>query len=218
MAALTVCATRAVASSKKHWSKQSAQPRKLDTPGKRLAADYYASGMDLPSIEKRGLTSLAPLLSQIDALNDRAQLPALLAQNGTVSDSRAIFSFRCGPTRRTSVATSWCSIKSGLGLPDRDDYFRRRCANARVAQCVRGLPASICPIIRWRRGLRRSAGAVFALETDLARASLTRVERRDPNVVYNLHTVGSLTKLGSRIRLGCVLRRAGNRRALRSST
>ncbi len=39
------------------------------------------------------------------------------------------------------------------------------------------------------------ANAVFALETDLARASLTRVERRDPNVVYNLHTARSLIEL-----------------------
>ena len=39
------------------------------------------------------------------------------------------------------------------------------------------------------------ADSVLALETDLARASLTRVERRDPNVVYNLHTAESLAKL-----------------------
>ena len=56
------------------------QPDRLDTPGKRLAAEYYASGMDLTSIEKRGLTSLAPLWSQIDALNERSQLPGLLAK------------------------------------------------------------------------------------------------------------------------------------------
>ena len=47
--------------------------------------------------------------------------------------------------------------------------------------------------------------AVFALETDLARASMTRVERRDPNVVYNLHTVESLAKLAPGLELGGVL-------------
>ena len=36
------------------------QPQRMDTPGKRLAAEYYASGMDLASIEKRGLASMAP--------------------------------------------------------------------------------------------------------------------------------------------------------------
>ena len=69
------------------------QPDRLDTPGKRLAAEYYASGMDLTSIEKRGLTSLAPLLSQIDALNDRSQLPAVAGKNGAVSNPGAIFCF-----------------------------------------------------------------------------------------------------------------------------
>ena len=62
------------------------------------------------------------------------------------------------------------------------------------------------------------ANAVFALETDLARASLTRVERRDPNVVYNLYTAESLVEARSRIRLGGVFRGAGNRAHFKSST
>src|SRR5512134_1099552 len=51
----------------------------LDSRGKQLAANHYASGLDLASIDRRGLSALQPLFAQIDKLNDRSRLPALLA-------------------------------------------------------------------------------------------------------------------------------------------
>ncbi|MEO8187164.1 MAG: M13 family metallopeptidase, partial [Burkholderiaceae bacterium] len=169
------------------------QPGQLDTPGKRLAADYYVSGMDLPSIEKRGLTSLTPLLSQIDALNDRAQLPALLGKMALYRIP-APFLVAVRPDEKDKRRYLVVLDQAGLGLPDRDDYFRddARTLGLRNAYEV------------YRRRLAQLSGgnadasvasAVFGLETDLARISLTRVERRDPNVVYNLQTVQALAQL-----------------------
>ena len=169
------------------------QPQQLDTPGKRLAADYYASGMDLALIEKRGLTSLAPLLSQIDTLNDRAQLPALLA---TMALYRipAPFFVSVRPDDKDKRRYIAVLDQSGLGLPDRDDYFRD---DARTLGLRKAYDAYRLRFAQLSGGDADTAlaGAVFALEADLARASMTRVERRDPNVVYNPHTVESLTKL-----------------------
>ncbi|MDQ3445872.1 MAG: M13 family metallopeptidase, partial [Pseudomonadota bacterium] len=169
------------------------QPQQLDTPGKRLAADYYASGMDLALIEKRGLTSLAPLLSRIDALNDRAQLPALLATMALYRIA-APFSVSVRPDDKDKRRYIAVLDQSGLGLPDRDDYFRD---DARTLGLRKAYDAYRLRFAQLSGGDADTAlaGAVFALEADLARASMTRVERRDPNVVYNLHTVESLTKL-----------------------
>jgi len=169
------------------------QPQRLDTPGKRLAAEYYASGMDLPAIEKRGLMSLAPLLSQIDALNDRAQLPALLA---TLALYRipAPFSVSVRPDDKDKRRYIAVLDQSGLGLPDRDDYFRD---DARTLGLRKAYDGYRLRFAKLSDGDSDTAmiSAVFALETDLARASMTRIERRDPKVVYNLHTVESLAKL-----------------------
>ena len=169
------------------------QPDQLDTPGKRLAADYYASGMDLASIEKRGLASLAPLLSQIDALSDRAHLPELLGKMALYRIP-APFLVAIRPDEKDKRRYIAVLDQAGLGLPDRDDYFR---------DDVRTLGLRNAYEVYRLRFAKLSGGdadsvlanAVFRLETDLARASLTRVERRDPNVVYNLHTVQSLIKL-----------------------
>lgn len=47
-----------------------ADPARLDTPGKRLVATYYASGIDEAAVERAGLTSLQPWRARIDALAD----------------------------------------------------------------------------------------------------------------------------------------------------
>ena len=169
------------------------QPERLDTPGKRLAADYYASGMDLPSIEKRGLTSLAPLLSQIDALNERARLPALLAKMALYRIPAPI-SVSVRPDDKDKRRYILALDQSGLGLPDRDDYFRDDARTLDLRKAYAAYRSRFAQLSAGDLGAPM-ADAVFALETDFARASLTRVERRDPNVVYNLHTVESLAKL-----------------------
>jgi putative endopeptidase len=169
------------------------QPDRLDTPGKRLAAEYYASGMDLTSIEKRGLTSLAPLWSQIDALNDRMQLAALLAKMA-LHRIPAPFFVSVRPDDKDKRRNILVLDQSGLGLPDRDDYFRDDARTLGVRKAYDTYRLRFAQLSGADTGAA-TADAVFALETDLARASLTRVERRDPNIVYNLHTVDSLARL-----------------------
>ena len=57
--------------------------RILATPGndpeRKKASDYYASCMDEPAIDVRGIAALQPVLSRIDRLNARDEIPALLA-------------------------------------------------------------------------------------------------------------------------------------------
>ncbi len=83
--------------------------------------------------------------------------------------------------------------QSGLGLPDRDDYFRD---DARTIGLRKAYEAYRHRFAQLSDGdtSRRDGRLGVAFETDLARVSLTRVERRDPKVVYNLYTVDSLTK------------------------
>jgi putative endopeptidase len=169
------------------------RPDRLDTQGKRLAAEYYASGMDLTSIEKRGLASLAPLLSQIDALKDRGQLPALLAKTALYRIP-APFLVSVRPDEKDKRRNILVLDQSGLGLPDRDDYFRSDARTLGLREAYRAYRLRFAQLSGADAGAAM-ADAVFALESDLARASLTRVERRDPNVVYNLHTADSLARL-----------------------
>ena len=161
-------------------------PSLLDTPGKRLAFSFYVSGMDVEAIEKRRLASLQPLLREIEALNDRKQLPALLAQlsrHFIDAPLRVAVMPDAKDRRRYLVQLD----QGGLGLPDRDDYFRGDARTLELRQAYE--------IYRLRLGQLARAGdapadaaASFELQKSLADASLTRVERRDPNVLYQLNT------------------------------
>ena len=158
---------KAVASSKRRLIEAVSQPQRLDTPGKRLAAEYYASGMDLASIEKRGLASLAPLLSQIDALNDRAQLPALLAKMA-LHRIPAPFSVSVRPDDKDKRRYILVLDQSGLGLPDRDDYFRSDDRTVGLRKAYEAYRQRLAQLSGGDSALPISS-QVFAFETELAR-------------------------------------------------
>lgn len=169
-------------------------PAALDTPGKRLGATFYVSGMDLAAIERRGLASLQPLLAQIAALDDRAKLPAVIAQLarfGIDAPLRVSVMPDAKDRRRYIVNID----QGGLGLPDRDDYVKD---DARTLQL-----RSAYDVYRLQLATLGQAGAAaadpaadakasFELQRSLAGASATRIARRDPNSVYQLNTLATL--------------------------
>jgi len=167
----------------------------LDTRGKQLAANYYASGLDLASIDRRGLAALQPLFAQIDKLNDRSRLPALLALLARHRIA-APLSVYVQPDPKDKRRYILHFDQSGLGLPDRDDYFRedeRTLAVRRAYDAYRERLAQLAG--RTGNDVALDSDAVYVFETDLAQSSMTRVARRDPNAIYHLHTVASLSKL-----------------------
>ena len=88
--------------------------------------------MDETGIEQKGLAPLAPLLARIDALSARAALPPLLADLHTVGVRRLLrvrLGARLEERQRVNIAGVW---PGGLGLPDRDYYFRDDAAVGRL--------------------------------------------------------------------------------------
>lgn len=170
-------------------------PSLLDTRGKQLAADHFASGLDLVSIEKRGLGSVQPLLAEIDALTDRSRLPALLAllARHRVAAPLSVYVQPDAKDRRRYLLHF---DQSGLGLPDRDDYFSdderaRKLRTAYDAYRARLLHLAGVPEAEIGAG----SSAAYAFESELAHATMTRVARRDPYAIYHLFTVEQLAKL-----------------------
>lgn len=159
------------------------QPQLQTTPGLKLVAAYFASGMDRAAIEARGLSSIHPLLARIGGLQKREDLPpllALLARSGVA----APLGWSVQPDRKDTRHNVLALSQSGLGLPDRDDYFRSDARTATVKTAYR----------RFAKTLLTAAGqppddaeldALFAFETRLADATRERAKLRDPNAGYN---------------------------------
>ncbi|MDR7295748.1 putative endopeptidase [Pelomonas aquatica] len=166
------------------------KPALQTTPGLKLIAAYYASGMDEAAIEARGLTSIAPLLNRIDALQRREDLPALLALLAR-SGIAAPLTHAVQPDRKDTRRNVLTLTQAGLGLPDRDDYFRSDERTRSLATAYRGFARTLLS------GSGRTASdaeldALMALETRLAEASRERSKLRDPTANYNAMSAAEL--------------------------
>jgi len=149
-------------------------------PATRKIGDFYASCMDEAGIEAKGLAPLAPELDRIAALTGADALPALLAhehQNGL----RPFFAFRSTADNADATKVIAEIDQGGLGLPDRDYYLRDDAASVATRKAYRQHVGNMFRLLgEPSDAADRNAESVLALEADLAKASLERVNRRDP--------------------------------------
>ncbi|CAM3807545.1 M13 family metallopeptidase [Roseateles saccharophilus] len=166
-------------------------PTLQTTPGLRLIAAYYASGMDEAAIEARGLSSIAPLLNRIDGLQRREDLPALLALLNR-SGIHAPLAFGVQPDRKDTRHNVLGLSQSGLGLPDRDDYFRDDERTRTVKAAYRSFAGTMLAAAG-RPASEAELDALSDFETQLAEATRERARLRDPNAGYNPMSPAELT-------------------------
>lgn len=159
------------------------KPAQQTTPGLKLIAAYYASGMDEAAIEARGLSSVTPLLNRIDALQRREDLPALIALLAR-SGIAAPLAHSVQPDRKDTRRHVLGLGQSGLGLTDRDDYFRSDERTRSLSTAYRTFAKALLGASGRPAG-DAEIDALMAFETQLAEASRERAKLRDPNANYN---------------------------------
>jgi putative endopeptidase len=175
---------------------ETASSAPASTPNARAVGTYYAACMDETTADALGSKPIAPLLARAAAVKDVAGVIRVT----TELHAQGIWPvFDIGPMQDPADATRWLAgvDQGGLGLPDRDYYLKddadtRKLRAFYQAHVERMLGLAGLPAARARQG----AAAVLRIETELAKVSKTRVERRDPKGMYNrmdLRRVGELT-------------------------
>jgi len=156
---------------------------------------FYASGMDNRAIEKAGLAPLKAELARLGALTDTRGLAAAVGRLH-LQGVRAAFSFSVGQDDKRSTDYVVQLEQGGLGLPDRD-YYDRDDAQARALRATyRAYLAQLLVLTGESPALAKAhAHLVFDLEKRLALASMTGVERRDPQATYTKVTPAELRAL-----------------------
>jgi len=161
--------------------------------------DFYAACMDETKVEADGAAPIAPELDRIAKIADRAALEAEVARlhrNGV----NVMFAFGSQQDRKNSEEVIAGAFQAGLGLPDRDYYFKTDEKTAKIReQYVTHVERSFALLGETPAEAAADAKAVLALETKLAGASMTRVERRDPDATYHRMTVAELSAATPRI-------------------
>lgn len=147
--------------------------------------DFYASGMDEAAIEAAGLTPLQPWLDEIAAVKSPAEVLRTIGRLQAL-DVNVAFRFRVQIDDKNTAAMIAGFQQGGLGLPERDYYFR---PDATTTETRRAYVAHVARILELAgdapAAAAASAEAIMALETKLAKASRTLVERRDPEKNYH---------------------------------
>ncbi len=157
-----------------------------DHSPRREVGDFFASIMDTNRIERLGLKPIAADLRRIDRLKSTKDLFALLAdfhQRGI----GGMFGAGFGPDDKNSSIYAVGLHQGGLSLPDRDYYLKD--SFAEKLKLYRAHVQKMFVLLGEKPDdADADAATVIALETELAKASRTRVDLRDPDKNYNKFT------------------------------
>ncbi len=155
-----------------------------DAASKSLGA-YYGACMDEAAIEKAGLKPIAPLLATINKVKDVKSL-SLAISTLHATGYGMLFSF--GPIQDALDARQVIAglDQGGIGLPDRDYYLKDdEQSKGLKAKYEVYVASMLTELGRKPEVAKTEAAAIVALETELAKVSKDKVERRDPKTMYN---------------------------------
>lgn len=158
----------------------------------RFIGDFYRSAMDSLAIDKEGLEPLKPFLAELDTISHPSALAALYAKYTRLGITVPIALFVEQDFKNTNRYISYV-YQSGLGLPDRDYYFRTDESSKKYRDAYIKYLQHIFELLGYESNdAEVKAKSVFDLETLLAQASMTLVEQRDPYKTYNLMKIDQL--------------------------
>ncbi len=172
-----------------------AEPDADRDPTSTKLGDYYASCMDEAAIEKAGTKPIAPLLARARKVKDPRSIALLLAD---LHKTKIWALFDLSSAQDYGDATRMVAFldQNGLGLPDRDYYTRDDDKSKEIRAAYQQHVQRMLGLIGMREArAKRAAADVMAIETALAKVSLTRVDRRDPKNLDHLLDRAALTRL-----------------------
>jgi putative endopeptidase len=160
-------------------------------PNSRIGT-AYATYLDTAAIEAKGLAPIEPWLNQIRGLKSKAGYPALAAtaaRNGVGTPFAALVT----QDRKNPDVYAMNLFQSGLGMPDRDYYLS---ADPKLAETKAAYEKHIAAMLSLagEANAEARARALVGFETQIAKASWTRVQSRDANKTYNKMTLADLRK------------------------
>jgi endothelin-converting enzyme/putative endopeptidase len=152
--------------------------------------------MNTAAIDAAGIAPLEASLARIDGLKTREQLAAEIALLHHAGPTNVFFGSGTDQDAIDSSLMIAVVDAGGLGLPDRDYYLKTDARSMKLrAQYVAFVAQMLTLAGEPEATATSDADAILHIETGLAKASLTRVERRDPHKIYHMMTVAELTQL-----------------------
>ena len=160
-------------------------------PGQQIG-DFWYSAMDTVSIEKNGIEPLRPELDKIAAIKTKEDVLTVAAHMHTYGANVFFDEGVSQDPKHSDVEASMMS-QGGLGMPNRDYYFK---TDARTLKVRTAYPVYIARMFTLmgvdNKQAEEKAKAILAMETKLAAASRELAALRDPISNYNKKAISHL--------------------------
>ena len=174
-----------------------ARPSSDRTPVQQKIGDYFAACMDTSAIESLGAKPLRPLLDEIRAIKTKEDLIAFLAKEHPRNyGSGFLFGFGADQDFGDATQVIAYAHAGGIGMPDRDYYTK---TDAKSKELRAKYLAHVTKMLELtgetKAQAAKDAATTMRIETALAKAALTRVEKRDPYNLYHKMSVADFSKL-----------------------
>lgn len=170
---------------------------KVNNPAGSIAqkvGDFYASGMDTTTINKRGYEPIKPILAGIDAITDVPSLMKFVAEEQKIGDG-SIIGFYVGPDDKHSSINIVQLNQTGIGLPERGYYFRTDSSTLAIQKAYKKYLTTLFELTGSdAAAAEKNASVAYEIEKQLATAHKTNIELRNVKANYNKLSVSTITK------------------------
>ncbi len=167
-----------------------AKPETQRTSAQKKIGDYFGACMDETAIEKADAAPLKPSFDEIDSVRSLRDLAPLLGRlHLEFTQNRPFFGFGSNQDFEDADRIIAFAGASGLGLPDRDYYVKQDKKSIETrAKYLLHVQLMLEMIGEKPSAARAQARKILSIETALAKASLTRVDKRDPYKIFHKMT------------------------------
>jgi len=176
------------------FTKATSEKHERGTVGQKIA-DLYNLGMDSATIEKQGATPLKPYLAEIAAIKTADEVQAVLNRY-QVAGNGTLFAFFSSPDNANSNWVIAQLYQAGIGLSDRDYYLNDDARSKEIRDEYMIHIGKMFQLAGFDEATAKvKAATIMSIETRLAKASMTRLDRRDPEKTYHKMDLAALQEL-----------------------
>jgi putative endopeptidase len=167
--------------------------------------DFYSMAMDSVKLNKEKAVPLAPELALIDKITNTTDL---LKEVGHLHAIGANTMFNIVVDQDPKISTEYITqfYQGGLGLPDRDYYTNTDDRSLGIQTAYVTHIGNMFKLLGDQPEVaEKNAKVVYDIEANLAKASMTQIEQRDPQAQYNKKTMPELLALTPDLQLNAYL-------------
>ncbi|MDN3641015.1 M13-type metalloendopeptidase [Simiduia curdlanivorans] len=159
--------------------------------------DFFKSYMNTEKLEQLGASPIAASLAEIDALASKDALLTWFGKVARVGVNTPVAVF-INQDKRDATQYAVYTYQSGIGLPDRDYYFKED----EKSQAIRAAYKKHILASFALANVAANADSVYAIEEALAQGHWQRVDNRDPVKTYNKMPLAELSNLSAGVNWG----------------